>query len=169
MTDNNDIVAQVIANEGGLVNNPDDPGGITNFGITRPALYEWWQETGRLSQPGPTDIQSLTLSDAKAYYTWLLQFTGIAKVPNVQLRYFIFDAAVNMGKTPAIKMLQRALGVADDGVLGPVTLAACPLVDSSKACRLFGIERMVEYGRIGNPHFIAGWLNRLARQMRAVA
>lgn len=184
MTDS-EIITAIIAAEGGdrYTCNPADPGGATRFGVTIPALTDRWRAAGIVATvPTPADIQALTLDGARDFYAWLMERTGIAKITNATVRYFVFDAAVHMGAQQATKLLQRAVGVADDGALGPVTLAACPLVDGDKLARLIGVEQMLFYGRLaagnltdadkdGKPdqlEFLPGYLNRLARKMRTV-
>jgi lysozyme family protein len=177
---NDEIIGRIIADEGGdrFVDNPADPGGATKFGITARGIAQFLGRT--LS---PDEISALTLDDAKAFYRWLLKSSGIERIHNETLRWFVFDAAVHMGNTQAIKLLQRALGVHDDGVLGPVTLAATPYIDATKLCRLVSVEQMLFYGRLaaknltdadrdGVPdqlEFLPGYLNRLARKMREVS
>ena len=180
-----DIVTAVIVAEGGsaFTYRADDPGGATRWGITVPALTDWWRSRGIAATPGPMDIRDLDADKARDFYGWLMEHTGIARIPNDTVRYFVFDAAVHMGAQQATKLLQRALGVADDGVLGPVTLAACPRLDGDKLARLVGVEQMLFYGRLaagnltdadkdGVPdqlEFLPGYLNRLSRKMRTVA
>lgn len=97
--------------EGGYSNDPRDPGGETNFGISKRA------------HPGE-DIKNLTLERAKQIYFhdyWVP--AGCAQfVEPVAVQ--LFDTAVNAGVSVAIKQLQRAVGVKDDGVIGPKTVAA---------------------------------------------
>jgi lysozyme family protein len=181
-----DQITAVISAEGGdkYTNDPADPGGATKFGITIPALTDCWRDLGiQNAVPTVTDIQALTMDGARKFYAWFMDHTKIARIQNDTVRYFVFDAAVHMGAMQAVKLLQRALGVTDDGVLGPVTLAACPIVDGNKLARLVGVEQMLFYGRLaagnltdadkdGKPdqlEFLPGYLNRLARKMRTVA
>ena len=180
-----DMITAVLAAEGSAFTcDPRDPGGATRYGVTIPALTDCWRATGIANAvPTADDIKALDADKARAFYGWLMAHTGIAKIANDTVRYFVFDAAVHMGAQQAVKLLQRALGVADDGVLGSVTLSACPIVDGDKLARLVGIEQMLFYGRLaaqnltdadkdGVPdqlEFLPGYLNRLARKMRTVA
>lgn len=175
-----DIIERVIANEGGetFTYNPADPGGATKWGITARGIHDYWNH-----EATPEQIKALTHEDAVGFYLWLLKTSKIDQIVNEQVRYFVFDAAVHMGVTQAVKLLQRALGVKDDGVIGPATLAAVPYLDGTKLCRLVGVEQMLFYGRLaaknltdadrdGVPdqlEFLPGYLNRLANKMRAVA
>lgn len=177
---NLDIIDRVIADEGGdrFVCNPADPGGATKFGITARGIKDYWNH-----EATPEQIQALTHADAVAFYLWLMARTKIDKISNDDVRWFVFDAAVHMGATQATKLLQRALGLKDDGVLGPLTLTAVPYLDGTKLCRLIAVEQMLFYGRLaaknltdadrdGIPdqlEFLGGYLERLARKMRATA
>lgn len=184
MTDE-DIIGAVLADEGGLVDNAADRGGITNFGITIPAYTDYLRSvTGNpAARATPEDIRALTEPNAREFYRWLLKSSGIGRIQNMDVRAFVFDAAVNLGVKQAIRLLQRALTVKDDGVLGPVTLAAVPYLDGERLARRVGIEQMEFYGRLAsgnltdadhdgipdNLEFLNGWLARLARKLRKVA
>lgn len=181
-----DIIARVIKDEGGdkYTCNPADPGGATKWGITIPALTDWrGASTNVVNKPTAEDIKALTFDDAVAFYEWLMASTGIGRIQNEAVRYWVFDAAVHTGTRPGIRLLQRALGVKDDGVLGIVTLSAVPYLNGDKLCRLLGVEQMLFYGKLaannltdadkdGTPdqlEFLPGYLNRLAAKMREVA
>lgn len=101
----------VLSYEGGLVDNPADPGGLTNFGIS--------------SRSYPTvDIRNLTRSDAEAIYRrdyWDAIHGDELPGP---LAIAVFDSAVNQGAGTAKRMLQIALNVTVDGVIGPKTIKA---------------------------------------------
>ena len=139
----------LIGLEGGYVHDPNDPGGETKFGISKrayPAL----------------DIVSLTAVDAKRVYRrdyWEFVFGDALLWP---LSYFVFDAAVNQGVAPAIRMLQQALGVEADGIIGPQTLASVGRFPQSEVCSLFLALRGVRYaGTHGFKHYGLGWFKRL--------
>lgn len=102
-----DAIGQVLTNEGGYVNDPTDPGGETKYGITKRTYPN-------------LDIANLTTADAEAIYKrdfW--RFDGII-YQNVANK--LFDASVNMGHN-AIKIMQRVVGTAVDGVYGHDTEA----------------------------------------------
>ena len=139
----------VIGAEGGYSNDPNDRGGETKYGISKRSY--------------PTlDIASLTLADAKRIYHrdfWIFISGDALPWP---LSYFVFDAAVNQGVAPAIRMLQQALGVEADGVIGPQTLAAVGRFPQSEVCSLFLALRGVRYtGTHGFKHYGLGWFKRL--------
>ncbi len=112
----NDIIEVVLHHEGGYVNDPDDPGGETNFGIAK------------RSHPD-VDIANLTKEGAKEIYKkhyW--DKNKVESLPE-DLRHIYFDMCVNQGKSRGVKILQRAANAkgADlvvDGGLGPKTIAA---------------------------------------------
>jgi lysozyme family protein len=155
-----DIVARIIEREGGYVNRAEDRGGPTNFGITITTLGEW------LDRPvTAVDVQGLTRLGAATIYKarYLTPFEGVT---HDDLFDLVVDTAVNNGRGRAAQWLQRAVGVVEDGQVGPVTLAqvnARPIRSYFKLCAI----RMKAYGAlISAKHsqavFAAGWMNRLA-------
>lgn len=181
MLTDEDIITRVLADEGGLTDNPADPGGITNYGITIPAFTDYLRDVTKnlAAKATPEDVRSLTEPNARDFYRWLLKSTGIGRIQNIDVRYFVFDAAVHLGPPQAIRLLQRALTVNDDGVIGSVTLTALPLLDPRRLNLRIGIEQMQFYGRLAsknladrdrdgvpdNLEFLPGWLNRLGRKL----
>jgi lysozyme family protein len=116
----------VLGAEGGYVNNPADPGGETNWGISRRSYPD-------------LDIAHLTWDDAKAIYRrdFWDKIQGDKLPP--PLAMIVFDSAVNNGPARAAKWLQRAVGVTEDGIIGPATLAAdCEQADSCADRRIHG-------------------------------
>jgi lysozyme family protein len=135
--------------EGGLVDNPLDPGGKTRYGISQQAF--------------PTlDIENLTLDDAKAIYRrefW--ERCRCSTLPD-PVSLFVFDAAVHMGPKPAAILLQQILGVAQDGIIGPQTLNAASRFDTMALGARFLAERALALMRQPTfTHFGKGWSNRL--------
>jgi lysozyme family protein len=136
--------------EGGYVNDPNDPGGETNFGISKRSYPH-------------LDIKNLTLEEAtKIYERDFWHRAGCARLPDA-VAVAHFDAAVNHGIAGAIKILQRALRVMDDGKLGPKTLAA---VASNEVMELVDDmlwARLRYYFNISSDKkaiFLRGWLLR---------
>jgi len=145
-------IPTVLENEGGYVNNPNDPGGETRFGISK-------RSYPRL------DIKNLTRDEAiEIYRTDFWKFDGV----NDQcLATKIFDSYVNMGHT-AIKLLQRLLGQAQDGAWGPNTQAAVNSRIPELLLQNYRDALVQHYQDIvdANPAehvFLVGWLIR-ARQ-----
>lgn len=109
----------VLQHEGGYVNHPKDPGGMTNLGVTKQVWEEWvghevTEKTMRALSPG--DVAPLY----KRKYWDRIQADSLP--PGVD--YVVFDAAVNSGPGKAIKWLQGCVNADMDGVLGPKTLGA---------------------------------------------
>lgn len=187
MTDD-EAITLILEEEGGLADNPADPGGITHFGITIPAYTDYLRATTGNAKAVATraNILALTVGDARQFYRWLMR-KHLWQIQDVDIRYCVFDAAVNMGIKPAIRLLQRALVVPDDGALGPLTVAALPRGNGQlqvfALAWLFCCEQMLFYGRLSsgnltdrdrdgipdNLEFLNGWLARLARKMRRFA
>ena len=134
--------------EGGYVDDPHDPGGRTNWGISQAAYPDM-------------DIANLTREQAKTLYRqdyWKPCKCDLMPWP---WSLFVFDCAVNQGVKTAIRVLQRTLGVKDDGSIGPVTLAAVERAGSDRAlrymvARLMRYEALAGWDRYGN-----GWSYRL--------
>lgn len=140
----------VIGHEGGYVNHPKDPGGETKYGITKRDYPD-------------EDIKNLTLGRAKEIYKESYWDKINADNLPKQLRYAVFDAAVNSGVGQASKWLQRAVGVRDDGVIGPQTLAAVRAADPYRIAAIFSGQRLkFMAGLVAFDHFGKGWTRRVA-------
>jgi lysozyme family protein len=155
-------VNRVLTDEGGLVRNSADPGGLTRWGISHreyPAL----------------DIAALTREDAIAIYyrDWWQRYSFGELAPAVGAK--LFDLAVNMGPAHAIECAQRALracgnAVAEDGVLGPQTIRAAAAADPaalmaalrSEAAGYYRVTAALSRSARSDPdrEFLTGWLNR---------
>ena len=143
--------------EGGYVDNPDDPGGETKFGISKRAYPD-------------LDISSLTKEKAaKIYRRDYWEACGCDELPS-GLDLMVFDCAVNQGPDFAVRTLQRAVGASVDGIVGPETLEAANSTDfNSKLCE-YVAQRGEHYGSLPTfEEFGLGWMRRLAdMQERAV-
>ena len=163
------ILTDVLRREGGYVNHPNDRQGPTNFGITQATLSAW-----RGTAATAADVSTLTEGEARSIYTkryW--QEPGFDKVPGEELQAVLFDCAVNHGAPRAIRMLQAALGIKEDGIMGPVTLAALPHLDPRKVALKVLAQRVRFFGSIiSHNHsqavFASGWLNRAADLMEGI-
>lgn len=148
----------VLDMEGGFVDDPDDTGGATRFGITIDTLEMW-----RGEPLTPEDVRNLSLDEAKAIYRvkyW--EKCRCHEMPD-DIALVLFDAAVNHGPDRAVRLLQRAAGVTDDGVIGPVTLSA---VRGEGVLDEFVVLRAMLYARL-NVKFHHGWFRRLVAGHRA--
>lgn len=147
------FIDRVLSHEGGYVNDPRDPGGETKFGIAK------------RSYPS-VDIKSLTREAAITIYRrdfW--DRVHGDKLPR-SFAFQALDAAVNHGIGNAVRWLQRAAGVADDGVIGPMTLAAVGRADPADLVLKFNAERLRFYAKLTTfDAFGRGWVNRVAANL----
>jgi lysozyme family protein len=148
----------ILQNEGGFVDNPHDPGGATNLGVTLDTLSGWRHSTQTIA-----DVQSLTPADVAPIYQsmyWNVAHCGQLP-PGIDL--MIFDEAVNGGPGRAIRHLQQAARVTVDGMIGPDTLAAVEKINPSTLLADIRDLREAYYRSLSNfSRFGAGWLNRLS-------
>lgn len=154
----------ILRNEGGLVDDPADRGGRTNKGITQ-RTYDAW-----LTSHGLPSVRVDEITDEQAGAIYLGAYWTPASCDQMPwpLSLIHFDAAVNVGPHEAAKLLQRALGVAVDGDIGPLTLSRCRAA-GPRDCYKYLLERAFQYRRIASAYptqqkFLAGgWLLRLER------
>lgn len=156
-------IDRVLAHEGGYVNDPMDRGGETNWGVTR----------NTATSAGYTgSMRDMTRDQAKAIYKRLYWDTIKADQMPFAVAYQVFDAAVNHGVSAASKMIQRAVGVADDGVIGANTLRAINSRSVQNLVLEFNGARISFYTAIAKPQFDRfgkGWMNRVAQNLRYAA
>lgn len=159
-----DQVLEVIKREGGFVNHPADRGGATKYGITITTLQEWRKKDVSIG-----DVGSLTVEEAsEIYISNYYKKPGFSNFKDSKLQILLFDTAVHSGTAAATKMLQRAVGVKDDGIIGAITIQTVNLVPDSGLLRRKFLGQRFRY--IGNiltkDHeqavFAAGWINRIS-------
>jgi lysozyme family protein len=152
-----ELIERVLAHEGGYVNNPDDPGGETQWGISKRTYPE-------------LDIKALTRPEAIEIYRrdFWQRVHGDELHPAVA--YQALDFAVNSGVETAIRKLQAAAGVADDGHWGPVTAAAVKRQRPELVIFNYIAERQEFQARLAVfDQFGRGWSRRNAKNMRYAA
>ena len=177
MADFETAFAFVLRNEGGLSENENDAGGLTNFGISLRFL--------KSIDPKPYPfiagdlevvIREMTIEQAKAiYFGEFWKHAPFDQIVNQQIGSYVFDCCVLHGISNGIKILQRAIGAAkrqpfylvDDGIMGVKTLQAVnegtfPLI-YTLPCERAGFCRTVAALRNQNKEFLNGWLNRCYR------
>ena len=146
-------IDRVLANEGGYVNNPADPGGETKFGISKHAYPD-------------VDIAGLTRDGATAIYKrdfW--DRMGLDAYPPA-MSYQLLDFAVNAGIGTAIRTCQSVLGLAPDGNFGPLSRAALAQFPMARFMLVFPAAKIRYYTRLSTfPTFGAGWMNRVAQDL----
>lgn len=159
----------VLRAEGGYVNDPDDPGGATNYGITTRTFHAWLARHG---QP-PRPVFDITTEEVATIYRdsyWALAQCDRLPWP---LKLIHFDCAVNTGVGAAIKQLQRALGIQDDGIMGPITIARCAPAGPREGYRYL-LERTFYYRALARKSpalgkfLVGGWLHRIEQLYREV-
>lgn len=157
-----DAINKVLLHEGGFVNNPNDRGGPTNFGITQ-KVYEAFK--GR--KVSVEEIRNMPKADAVAIYKknyW--DQVGGDKIKFYSVAFAIFDQSVNRGVSAAVKQAQRILGVQADGKAGTGTLAMINAASELDFLNKYLAASENAYRSIaqnpGQDGFLKGWLNRLS-------
>jgi lysozyme family protein len=152
-------LAHVLKSEGGYVNHPNDKGGATNKGITQAVFSEYLKSRGLPVE----SVREITPADVERIYA--TRYWNAAKCREFppKVAAVLFDAAVNHGVTKAIKLLQRALGLAEDGIVGPKTLAASEAFGVSEVfCKTREkFYRDIVAAKPDQAVFLRGWLNRI--------
>ena len=148
----------MLKSEGGFVNHPSDPGGMTNLGVTK-ATWENW--VGRESDEA--EMRGLTPEKVEPLYKKKYWDAVRGDELPMGLDYLMFDFAVNAGAGRAIKTLQTAVGVTPDGGFGPMTMAAVQAVDPVELIERFSQAKEDFYRSLNTiATFGKGWLNRVA-------
>lgn len=126
-----DIAAEIIAREGGFVNDPDDPGGATNFGVTIHTMRRLGLDLTGDGQVTVEDVRRLTRQDAQRIFVeHYFRRPRLDRLPEA-VQASVFDMYVNAG-AQAVRILQRLLTdmgfpCTPDGVVGPQTIRAAQM------------------------------------------
>jgi lysozyme family protein len=148
----------MLHHEGGFVNHPADPGGMTNLGVTKRVWEEWVghevdEKTMRALTP------DLVGPMYKAKYWDKIKGDDLPD----GVDYAVFDAAVNSGPGRAAKWLQACVGVEQDGGIGPKTLAAVAAFDPKELVEGYTKRRLSFLMDLSHwPTFGKGWSRRVA-------
>lgn len=151
--------------EGGFVNHPKDPGGATNKGITLATFRRYIDKTGTVD-----DLKRIT--DAQVAKVYREQYWDAVKGDDLPsgVDYAVFDFAVNSGPSRAAKYLQAAVGVTQDGKIGPVTIAAAKRMNAVDLVAAICAKRMAFLKGLSTwPTFGKGWTNRVNDVVREAA
>ncbi len=155
------IFDRLIGHEGGYVNDPQDPGGETNWGITKRTAVA----NGYISA-----MKNMTREQAfNIYQKAFWQRYNCEKLTS-SIAYQFFDAVVNHGSGNASRMLQRAANVADDGIIGAISIQAIRSMAESDLLMRFNAERLKFYTKLSHfPRYGKGWVNRVAANLEYAA
>jgi lysozyme family protein len=153
-------LAKMLAHEGGFVNHPQDPGGMTNLGVTKKVWEEWVGHEVDEKQMRALTPETVAPLYKRKYWDAIRADELVAGVD-----YCVFDVAVNSGPGRAIKFLQSAVGVTADGGFGPATLSAVKeaekdptrLIELYCAKRLDFLQSLKTFETFGK-----GWSRRVA-------
>lgn len=149
----------VLREEGGFVNNPEDPGGATNKGVTLVTFRRYVKPSGTVA-----DLKRL--SDDQAATVYYKQYWSVVDGPALPagVDYCVFDFAVNSGPARAAKYLQAVVGAPQDGKIGPKTVAACEAMAESDIINRLCDRRMAFLRGLKTfDTFGKGWTARVAR------
>jgi len=172
-------VALVLRHEGGFSNDPDDPGGATDFGISLRFLEglddldgDGWLD-GDFDHDGDVDIDDILAMDEedaieiyKAQWWNRYSYDRLADAGGDLLAIKVFDLAVNMGPRRSHKRLQEGIkdcghAVSVDGIVGPNTLGAIRTCDQSDLLRNYQHQAASFYRSLHRQKYLDGWLNRV--------
>lgn len=152
-----EIATEIVAREGGYVNDPDDPGGATNFGVTIGTMRRLGLDLTGDGVVSIADVRKLTRAQAiDIFITHYFERPRIAELPSV-IQASVFDMYVNAGSN-AVRILQQLLRrmgqeVTVDGVLGPQTITAAQTAYRHAPDHLadaYGIARRSYYFRLAD-------------------
>ena len=132
-----EALQKLLVHEGGFVNHPADPGGMTNLGVTKKVWEEW---VGH-----PVDEKQMrNLTPEKVAPLYRAKYWNKIKADELPtgVDYVVFDAAVNSGPGRAAKWLQACVGVDPDGGIGPKTLAAVRAFDTNQLIEDYAKRRL---------------------------
>lgn len=155
----------ILKHEGGYVNHPKDPGGATNKGIIQSTYDSWRDRQGKPRQ----SVRNITDAEVAAIYR--RDYWDAIKGDDLPagVDYCVFDFAVNSGINRAARYLQGAVGVEQDGKIGPATIAAVKDKDPTRIINEICNSRMAFLRGLSTfPTFGKGWTRRV-EEVRAKA
>ena len=155
----------LLGHEGGFSDHPADPGNWTGGRVGVGELRGTKFGIAANTYPNE-DIRNLTVDRAKEIYRRDFWNPVRAEELPAAIRYAVFDAAVNSSPRQAARWLQRAVGVRDDGIIGPITLGAVRAADPERVLRRVLAQRLRFMTGLSNwPAFGRGWARRIADLM----
>ncbi|AHB49033.1 hypothetical protein W911_12455 [Hyphomicrobium nitrativorans NL23] len=157
-------LAHVLKMEGGYTDDPHDPGGPTNKGITL-AVFALWRKVRLSAANRARMVRDLKrIDDATVREIYRRRYWDVARCAEMPapLALMHFDAAVNHGPVTAIRILQEAVGTTVDGKIGPLTRAAISRMPLADALAAYAAIRERRYRALPHfPRFGRGWLRRV--------
>lgn len=155
-----DCLELVLKHEGGYVDHPKDPGGRTNLGVTQRVWEEWvGHEVDEKAMRALTPAIVAPMYEMKYWRTSYCE-----KLPR-GLDLLVFSMAVNAGSGRSVKLLQDAIGVVADGIIGPRTMARINEANVETLIDKFSEARRAYYrGLKLFPVFGVGWLRRTDKE-----
>jgi lysozyme family protein len=172
----------VLKNEGGYVNDPLDPGGATNMGIT---LKTAKAHADKFGDPNIRTVEQLkAMTKAQAAKIYKMGWWQFENINSQELATRLFDTSINMdaaiwmgGANPSVRLLQwvlrlRGENIAVDGKFGPKTLAATNAFRADDLIPMYAAAKMGSYDRIvvktpTSKKFLEGWYNRTVKKVPA--
>lgn len=153
MADFNQAVQKTLVHEGGYVDNPNDRGGPTKFGITQADM------------PGK-NITDITTDDAVAYYGEHYWKAHYSDIQDQSIAEKLFDMGVLFGVGTAVSILQLSLGITQDGAFGPASLDATNSAESVSLLATYKTNFVTHAFNIATARpqdrmFLKGWANRI--------
>lgn len=153
---------RLIGHEGNFTDDPKDRGNWTSGRVGVGELKGTKFGISAMTYPH-LDIRGLTLDDARHIYLRDFWIRAGADQYDGAIGYQVFDAAVNHGIGNAVRMLQRAVKVADDGDVGPLTLKAVQGMSVTDVLMRFNAQRIRFYTKLSTwLDYGRGWMNRVA-------
>jgi lysozyme family protein len=177
MADLNAAMKLLFKDEGGFVDNPEDPGGPTNYGIsarflTDAHLFQYDRNGNGIIDA--EDMKELSINDAKTIYrTYWWDLYGYDRIENEHIATKLLDEAVNLGQISAVRQMQRAINVLakseeliEDGKMGLKTIDAINQTNSLNLLEAFETVCAKYYDKLiaNNPNlkvFSKGWHTRV--------
>jgi lysozyme family protein len=148
----------ILKHEGGFVNHPRDPGGMTNLGVTKKVWEEWVKH--------PVDEKAMrALTPELVSPMYKKKYWDAVKGDELPdgLDYLMFDFAINAGPGRAIKTMQKAIGTTPDGAIGPKTMQSLKEMNPAQLIEKFSVEKESFYRSLPTfQTFGKGWLRRVA-------
>ena len=154
-----ECLAHVLESEGGYVNNPQDPGGETNLGVTKRVWQDWVKR-----ELHDDEMRHLTPEMVGPLYRQKYWDAIQGDVLPSGLDLCLFDSAVNVGVSRAVRFVQRSVGAVEDGEMGPQSLDLVKAKNTTVLIADVCAQREMHYKSLPTfGTFGKGWMARLDR------